>query len=334
MQECALVPDISYEPVGFARHRGPGLSRPGSIQVSWEDLVWSAVTVGKPGAAHLLTHRWHSIADIIARAHSVYANLRTSGPHGTSLVRSSHYDGLDPTEKGAASYFLGMSVAKLWCSRMLDVPWLFHVSMCETLGYRTRIFGRSEPDLVGLDSGGRWVVAEAKGRSGASDPSVMRKAKNQTRRLRQINGDFPNLRVATQTYFAPDLSIVVHDPDEYDDDARDLNFDVHNTWRRYYSVVTSLADTSLRVTRLEDNDYVTVSVPEVGVTLGLRTGVIRALRSRTEPSLLQEEGSSFAELSTLRLDGFSVYPDGLAVRLDQRWAETRMQLEPTERWGV
>jgi hypothetical protein len=188
------MPRITYTASNFAGHWGPRLTGMHEIQISWPELIWAAVTIGKPGVSYLLAHGWHSASDIIVRSHTVYANLRQVPSR--HIEKSSLYVALDPTEKGATSYFIGMMAAKIVAARLLDTPWLFHLSMFHTLGGHTTLLGKSQPDLVGLNRTRGWVVVEAKGRTNGHSASAALAAKAQTRQLRQINGVSPILRVA------------------------------------------------------------------------------------------------------------------------------------------
>ena len=120
------MPDIAYVATNFGRHWGPALSGSGSLTVSWQELVWAAITVGKPGVAYLLAHGWHSVSDIVVRAHTVYANLQQNL---NEFEKSSLYEESDPSEKRATSYFVGMMMAKIVALRLLNTPRLFHLSM-------------------------------------------------------------------------------------------------------------------------------------------------------------------------------------------------------------
>mgnify|MGYP007088122501 CR=1 FL=1 len=157
------------------------------------------MTMGKPGVAFLFSHGWHSVSDLVVRSHTVYANLRGSSKY---IEKSSLYAGLDPTEKSGVSYFMGMVAAKVLGARLLDTPWLFHVSLIQALGGSVVLKAKSEPDLVGLRRNRQWIVAEAKGRTWGYSASVMTAAKQQTRQLRTINGQYPSLRVAIQASLA------------------------------------------------------------------------------------------------------------------------------------
>lgn len=196
------MPVVAYDAKNFGSHGNSALAGRHSLTLSWNELVWAAMTMGKPGVAYLLAHGWHSASDLIVRSHTVYANLRQTHRH---LEKSSLYGDLDPSEKSGISYFMGMLAAKILGARLLDVPWLFHFSLIGAIGGTATLKGKSQPDLVGLRRNRDWVVVEAKGRTLGYSASAMASAKLQTRQLRKINGSYPSLRVAVQAYFAPQL---------------------------------------------------------------------------------------------------------------------------------
>lgn len=320
------MPSIPYTASDFAPHWGSRLTGTHYLSVSWQELVWAAITVGKPGVAHLLSHGWHSISDVIVRSHTVYANLRQDlfGYHKSDL-----YHELDPTEKGASSYFMGMVAAKILCARLLHTPWLLHLSMFQAVGGVVSLNGRSQPDLVGIDRNGQWVVAEAKGRSGAFSADAMLNAKRQTRRLRRINGNYPHVRVAVQAYFTPELSFAISDPEEIEDEAYDLFLNENAAIRRYYSFPLEAIRNSVRRERFGGQEFQLETIDEVGVTLGLSTDMrqyldsdeslkFAALRDRGNPKEDQTE-SPFS------------FSDGLFIELDERWSEDRMFDDPRMR---
>ncbi len=80
------------------------------------------------------------------------------------LRRTDSFAALDPTEKGMVSYFLGMTLCKVFASSLLRTPWLLHLDVFRT-ALNPVVLGRSRPDLVGEDINGNWNVFESKGRS-------------------------------------------------------------------------------------------------------------------------------------------------------------------------
>ena len=93
--------------------------------------------------------------------------------------KSDAYSRLDPSEKSAVSYFLGMTQAKITCELLLGVPHLLHVDAALALiGRQTRA---SRPDLIGFDptTAAYTIAVEAKGRSNGWDEEAISKAKTQ-----------------------------------------------------------------------------------------------------------------------------------------------------------
>lgn len=323
------MPWIQYHATNFPPRYGAALTGVHNLNVTWAELVWAAITVGKPGLAHLFLYGTHSINDMIVRSHAVYANLHQAGLY---FEKSALYKDLDPTEKGAASYFLGMMAAKIICARLLDTPFVFHLSMLKTLGGTMVLHTKSQPDLIGLNRAGNWVVAEAKGRTNGYSPDAMTKAKIQTRQLRMINGIYPSLRVGIQAYFSPDLNFAVSDPDDYEDDAGDIDFDLRAAIYDYYSYVLDSAQVVHASRKVLGREYQFRTINEAGVSIGIDTAVLIRLG----------QGADFKDLFVYESlqqgvmddgQGTVAFPDGLAVSLDQRWSENRMRLDPRARIG-
>ncbi|WP_147483243.1 MULTISPECIES: hypothetical protein [pseudomallei group] len=288
------------------------------ISASWAKLVWAAITVGKPGLPFLTNHGWHSVSDVIVRSHMVYANLRE---RAGGYEKSSYYEALDPTEKGFVSYFLGMMAAKIVAADVLDVPWLFHLSMLQSLGGRATLIGKSAPDLIGLNRRMKWAVVEAKGRTNRHNQEAARSAKLQTRQLRKINGDFPFVRVAVQAFFSPALEFSVDDPDDYDDDASDFDGDVNLALERYYAYTVRAIQTSAKDVPIGGEEFRFGVLDEIGVSVGLPVKVLRMLENRQYDAVLRH-------LSERRFDeGLGVSADGIAISLDSRWTTEQMRLD-------
>jgi hypothetical protein len=325
------MPIIPYKASNFGRHWGAHLAGSHDLPVTWAELVWSAITVGKPGIAYLLAHGWHSTSDVVVRSHTVYANLRQDKRY---IKKSSLYNALDPTEKGATSYFMGMMVAKIVGARLLQTPWLFHLSTISALGGTTKLHSKSQPDLVGLNQKGDWIVAEAKGRTNGYSSATMTAAKKQTRMLRQINGTLPSLRVAIQAYFSPVLEFAIDDPEDYDEDAEDVSFDVDSALRNYYSFVYASTRLVEETRKVRGREYLFCFIDEIGVSIGIDRQIRELLDSdspsknitRTADSIVTMQGKG-AEQNTF------VFADGLAISLDYRWSPSRMHLDPLWRRG-
>lgn len=322
------MPNIKYTASDFSRHWGPGLSGSHTITVSWNELIWAALTIGKPGVAYLLSHGWHSVSDLIVRSHTVYAYLREDY---TYIKKSSLFAALDPTEKSGVSYFMGMLAAKILSSRLLSTPWLFHVSMSRALGAAVATKGKSQPDLIGLNHKREWIVVEAKGRSWSYSDQAMIAAKEQTRQLHTINGQHPALRVAVQASFNPRLEWAMEDPEEIDEDAVDMELNTEHVMAMYYSGATSATDDG-PVREIGDRMFRVRELREIGVTIAMDLEVRNRL-STVSMSDSEERAARGLETETYGEGHFVVFPDGIGVAVDDRWSEDRMARDPILRRG-
>ncbi len=136
-----------FPPAGFIRN-GHGL-----LQTSWDELLWAALTVGRPSRQYVFRHGNASIYEAMFRLSLTRMALEQSGPSARRLRRTDAAKTLDPSEKGAINYFLGVTVCKLFCERLLQTPWLLHLDV-----FRPQLDpdlrGRSRPDLVGQTNNG------------------------------------------------------------------------------------------------------------------------------------------------------------------------------------
>lgn len=324
------MPQINYRASKFKGSLAGVNTAGGSLTVTWDDVVWASISVGKLGLTDLFAHGAFSTSEMLFRAHMIYANLMQTPAGGFN--RSPLYDSLDSTEKGAVSYFLGMAMAKLFGARLFGVPWLVHLEKLQR--YRTVTFapGKSRPDLIGA-SAGRWVVVEAKGRTRVFNQGALDKAKKQTRKVRQISGSPPWVRVATECFFDQNLQVCLVDPPEYDDDAVDVEIEEPAYLRVYYEPFLKLLDArDMRKVPMGQQTCLCAYDHESGVTIGLLDRVFGLLRDdqgsfrSIEHAVGQTGGAAPVDGMTYR-----VFPDGLVVGLDRRWSEESMQMAPEER---
>ena len=218
------MPMIRYRSKNYPSSSGPGYwyLHSGYYYVRWPDIVYSALTVGRANRFHVHQHGVYSYFEMIYRAAIIYANLKNYD-HQTPLIRTNAYYNLDPSEKSAISYFLGLTFAKLLADHFLSTPWLMHLDVYSTQ-YPVDLWkGEKRPDLIGRNLRQDWIVMEAKGRSGSYDNDAFSKAKKQTRNIKKIDGTYPAIRVASETYFLGDiLGIQIEDPPKFNEKAPDL----------------------------------------------------------------------------------------------------------------
>ncbi|GAA4726556.1 hypothetical protein GCM10025782_26180 [Pedococcus ginsenosidimutans] len=154
----------------------------------------------------------------------VASNLAMSADrHGVEYWRKSDaFEQLDPSEKGAVSYFLGMTQAQVTCRRRLGIPLLAHLdTLLKLLG--TPLVGK-RPDFVGVDFSGVVlpVVVESKGRTGAVGPKLLTDAKAQALAFPHVAGSPAPAVVVSGSGFRANgtWTARLHDPP--DDRAPDL----------------------------------------------------------------------------------------------------------------
>lgn len=320
---------IPYNASNFPAGSPAKLIGSNTLTVTWADIVWSAITAGKPGASHLLAHRWHSLADLVVRSHTIYANLRQRGHY---VDRSTLYDSLDPTEKGATSYFLGMTMAKLFSAKLFDTSWLFHVSHASSNGAAISFKrgSKSQPDLIGQNSTGGWIVVEAKGRTNYLDSAALTTAKEQTEMIRSINGASPVLRVALQAYFNSGLTVRIDDPSDSKPDALDIKLDMDTAMSRYYAIAKALPAKSATREVIRNHEYWTHFDEDSGITIGVEVSLAESVSSGKYEQISATRKSLNLNVGELETNS-SIYADGLFVRLDKRWSSEFMTLDTEAR---
>lgn len=268
---------VPYLPRGFSAGRWPGLQARGRLPATLADLVRSAVTVGKPGAFYRQPNLRHVELDFGYRALLVRANVAPN-LHSGLFVHRKAFELLDPSEKGAVSYFLGITICKLFAEKLFDVPFLQHLALFESSLQPTYwALGSLRPDLVGLDRRRDWTVFEAKGRSGATPPALLRKAKNQTRYLRDLNGQLLALRAACVSGFPRgSLAVRLRDPVEPTAKAVSVEVPLETYLETYYSPMRVFLGASSRrsTVRVGDEKFVTAALRGLDVRLGLNLRVL------------------------------------------------------------
>lgn len=232
--------EIEYQSEDFPSH--PGI-RKDYLLATWEDLIWAAITIGRPSIAHVFQHGDASLHEAFFRM-SILRMALEQPNNSWQLRRSDAFSALDPTEKGAVSYFLGMAVCKLFADARLGTTWLLHFDLFRDQLNAQLLGGRSRPDLIGKDNAGAWHVFETKGRSAAPSNEDKRKAKEQAKRLVLVDGQCCGLHVGSFTYFKSDeLQFYWRDPEPEDSDKlTPLEINVsEDSWHAYYQYAFALS---------------------------------------------------------------------------------------------
>lgn len=278
------MPKLNYTAKGFPSDSGECLNGSHSIDVTWAELIWAGITVGRKSWEDVIRHGYHSFLEIIYRTAILKANL-SSSPQG-EFTKTDAYKSLDPSEKSAISYFLGLSFAKLIAHRLLSVPWLVHLDCFSDLPIDLK--GKNRPDLIGTNLSREWCVFEAKGRTHNIAKKLIQKAKNQAQMIKRINGVAPRIKGASLTHFSPDkLRLYLEDSDETNSDAVDLEIPggEDQFLESYYQPFMSLIENSTAtiretdIVRMRGREINFVNLEEVDLDVGLDSQVQEILTS-------------------------------------------------------
>lgn len=232
--------EIEYQSRGFPAAYA---IRSGDLATSWDDLLWAAITIGRPNTAYVFQHREASLHEALFRLSLVRMALE-QGPYSHRFHRTDAFRALDPTEKGAVSYFLGMAICKLFASRLLSTPWLLHLDVFRDQLSPATLDGRARPDLVGQDANGGWHAFETKGRSSVPSSEDKQKAKAQAQRLVSVDGSACLLHIGSFASFRQDVpEFYWRDPEpEEPEKLEPIECRVANEdWANYYAPALALA---------------------------------------------------------------------------------------------
>lgn len=252
----------------FSDFYAPGATITVRLPASWPQLVRVAATVGRdvPWTTVGVDSRFlqYERAWRIAMMRSCLRET-TTGPGSARIARTSAYASLDPSEKGAVSFFLGQASAKYVAETMFGCVLFAHFDSArrycgmEAVGQR--------PDFIGVCSDGRILVVEAKGRSSALG-GVLEAAKSQ---LASIKGG--DLTYASAAFFRGDeLRVAMLDPEERSAEA----LPIRGILQAYYNPLRGLV--SGGVERLiAGRRYRVISFEGLEVEMGLAVEVLEEL---------------------------------------------------------
>ncbi len=323
------MPKLNYTAKGFPSDSGECPNGSHSIDVTWAELIWAGITVGRKSWEDVIRHGHQSFLEMIYRTAILKANLSLS-PQG-EFIKTDAYKSLDPSEKSAISYFLGLSFAKLVTHRLLSVPWLVHLDC-----FSDQMKGNNRPDLIGTNLSGEWCVFEAKGRTHTIDEKLIQKAKNQAQAIKKINGMDPYIQGISLTHFSPDkLRLYLEDSDETNSDAVDLEIlgGEDQFLESYYQPFMSLIENSTATTRktgvvrMRGREINFVNLEEVDLDVGLDSQVQEILTSDSRAKnvlkivdyLCSQDLKELTQARSGNNDTTFTGKDGISVRPGLSW---------------
>ena len=284
-----------------------GILPSGHLQTEWGDLLRAALTVGRPNTAYVFAHGEPSYHEALFRLSLVRMAVEQR-PFSEALHRTDAFRSLDPTEKGAVSYFLGMTICKLFAGVFLHTPWLLHLDVFRDQLDPVLLGPRSRPDLVGRDETGAWHAFECKGRSSVPNAEDRSKAKSQAERLVRVDSTDCSLHVGAITYFRGD-TLEFHWRDPAPEDTRTLEpIKVKlpkDAWRHYYAPALAIATAETQDRR-----------PVADVKVEIHDAILGLLRAGDWAAANKRAGEIGGRLLE---QGFGA--DGLKVIAGESWRE-------------
>jgi len=233
---------INVRTNGFVGRYAPLNNQSINLNISIVDLIRGIITVGKSSWVHVFRGGQARMCEIGGLSLQLLAYITCLRGN---LVTSNLYNSLDRSEKAAASYRLGMGVAKVVCEYILRIPWLLHVDPLIKRGIISLSSGSSQSaDLVGQDIIYRtWHIVEAKGRSNHPPSQLFIDAKTQASRVISVNGTRPSTNCISILDLSKNpLRCHLLDPEkrEKENIPTDFEIDERGFFEYYYELVNIL----------------------------------------------------------------------------------------------
>ena len=291
-----------------------------NLPVTWDDILWAAVTVGRPNRQYVFRHGAASVYEALFRWSLLRMALEQSGPRASRLRRTAAARTLDPTEKGAVNYFLGMTFCKLFAAKLLNTPWLLHLDVFRP-ALNPVLTGRSRPDLVGRQHHStRWHAFECKGRISPPGATSKGKAKAQAQRLVSVNGVPCTLHIGAMTYLRGDaLHFYWRDPPPENNRGIEVPLG-SDAWMHYYEPVLEAVRGANPDALRRDRDTL-VALEGADVKIGIHPVIARYLIDRQWERAFQVASEAKGSIAN---DGYQ--PDGIKVLAGESW--TNRFVEP------
>jgi hypothetical protein len=306
---------LDYESEGFPATVIPNARR--RLVTTWDDILWAAITVGRPDIFHHITrYGTASVYEAIFRWSMVRTALQQRGLRGQKPVRTDLFKQMDPTEKGAINYFLGLLICKLFASKLLNAPWTLHLDVFRRVLNAQTLAGRSRPDMVAYSSSsGTWHAFECKGRASVPGETEKQRAKTQALRLVSVGGVSCVLHIGAITFFKGDsLEFYWRDPEPSGPIPIHLP-DPAFGWRAYFEPIMAIIRSRSEDAKPSASDgRPWVPVEEADLEVTIHPKVAQALFASDWERAVHTAWSAREQLAA---EGFQ--PDGLLVRAGPTW---------------
>jgi hypothetical protein len=300
---------ITYESEDFPTP-GPVTNCVSYITVDWSDIIWAAITVGRPSRHYVFQHGHASLYEALFRLSAVRMTIEQRTARARVFKRTNAAQSLDPSEKGAIHYFMGLTLCKLFADKLLRTPWLLHLDVFRDRLNPTLLKGRSRPDLVGLSLDGDWVAMESKGRASKPTAKDREKAKKQAKRIVRVDGTPVDWRIGGFAYFYNDI-LKFHWIDPQPDGMKPretipLSVTEDEIWQSYYAPLIDLIGRDRAKQMVRDGEPVFFREADFGILIAPPILELLTADRWTEAGKWCLENGRSADKRGFRSDGLHV----------------------------
>jgi hypothetical protein len=316
---------IDYESEDFPVP-GPFPNGVATLTATWDDLLWAAITVGRPNRYYVLRYGVSSRYELLFRASALRLAIEQESPRSWRLRRTPAARNLDPSEKGALNYFLGLTMCKLFADKLLDTPWLLHLDVFRQFLDPALLSGRSRPDLVGLTSGGGWVAMESKGRVSRPSAADRDRAKIQAGRIVSVAGAPVQWNIAGFAYFGNEsLRFHWRDPKPDGEEPRNaMHLDeigMEDFWRGYYEPILSSIGPE-RALEAAKRGAESIDIEEADLSIRVAPPLMKRIVDKR-----WTEAGNWCMRNHDELTRHEVRADGIAVQAGESWSQRQEKTE-------
>lgn len=265
-------------------------------EISLSELVLAGMIVGRPSWAAVMQHGRWSVIECIWRSAMIVSNLAINprtAPSGDCFVPSSAFSFLDPSEKGAATFFIAGAFTRIIAEKA-GIPALYHLDTVgmyagylPTLPRIASVIGsKRRPDFIGPNASGTYGVFESKGRTNFSSQQLRLSAKEQTQMISTIDGLSPFCRIACITAFGASRGDVINvdivDPSDAVVGAFEVNTANTDAKEPFRFAHAAISNGKEEIKELNGRKYVVSKIEEADLEFGLDEDLFNAVGSASD----------------------------------------------------
>ena len=296
----------------------------GEIEFFASDFIHALFTAGRaPGDR--LSHGEVSVWEFLHRYSLIRAYLRQDNSQHVVLSRLARE--LDRSEKTAISYAIGQAMTCIFAQSVLSIRYLMHIDRYSSR-WGVGFAGRKRPDMFGLGPLG-WIVAEAKGRTGAPDLHLRERMTAQKASVISVQGAPPAIALGCVSYFnsgSPWLRMDVFDPPPDELTPFSIEVDIDRFIIAYYEPFIAAieigddgADYSNRVSETASADIIATGFEFWNLSVGLLRSIFTAVQeAKSSGNIVGLNRTILRSLHDTQTE--SLFPDGTFI--DAHWRDT------------